>query len=1223
MNESKVDDYKEYANYLSNQQINSKDLDEIEYLKGIIKQYDTFDFLAGISALMLIPENQSKTVIFNCIICATLSVSLDQANNRNRMGISKFREIVSSFEKLSINEYTDPAEFPFVQRLIFYKNYNIFMGISEVSTDDIQGIFYVLSQEYQKLSRITMAKINTDIMVMLELTTEISKNINYSSVDYPYDSNIKIPNKSELERLKQLIVVSPSYLDKYCYNEEEYKSLFCNLNNCKETDYLSFNNQYYYLHPFLRSKDDKYLILDITLFPNLLMKKIISHIINDCNGQNLINTYGNNMWQNLQKYFLELGNFIIDEQSVGLNLIVSDRYKERILSLGNDGIIINIGLFDNGTNYNSKELLSSYNIDDLCSKMNNRLNYIVSNLITRGIKIDNIYLVVSAVLLGRSMGPIAIYQNKIKAIVLQNYELRALSINEKNSNMFLKRYIIAKSRLVDPYFSFFSELNLIALYALNDYSFYVGDEFDTKQAYLDYVGEYSKEYILSADTKTNIHLVSSYNQKYNIVVTKDYNNIYYIDKIDFNKSEICIETGNILIWLVADWHNNMKIRTMVNVVIEFLSYWFDNYFNNCDNYIFLHLTLEISLVGNIDSFFIKEKIKQPLLEECINLRLINSNKVLLEINSKIIYFFECDTNEKEKILFTYILKNILDMIRIDMLDNGILENIFANPYRKKIIISKYDYLNSFQFDYPRLISSTDENMILDDIGLYVKNELHIKYGELNDSEKEKIFTNIVSKLYNEIFTELKRYNKEIALKCFYQEMEKILYHSMLSRERYKYDVACFPDEKENIDNNISELNKTSLSLKFLIELLSSIKQSDSNEKIDEYGLEFLLAKGFQLIDWAYKNDLFYYKMVSTPVVLLNSNRLGLKHDKISAINEAFKNLRDEQTNVVYYDKLKKLKEELNAEKINNQNFKNIFLCEFGYSIDQLYMFIEYLDEKSFEKKDYICKLDIQTIKKEMKYKLDGSIIDKILDECSLSARENFLEPPSPFKKSDVYPWRFNRDLSFMRRPIIRMDNNILYGTNNLYNSVFYLFDIINKGKFNARSKPMKDYMSKVNKIRGKNFNDLVFMYISRMNNIIVDKNVSKINGLHIADTNGLTLGDIDVLYILPKQKKIVLIEAKDFNSVKNYYELHNEYQNLFVDTDDKKCFLTKHKRRVKWVEEHINDVIIHYHLPNVKYKVYYMFVTSEYCPSKDTLITNENIYSIKELNEKIIFNIKN
>ena len=1211
---------------LQMKEADNKDLEQIENLKKEIQNYDIYDFLAGVSALNLIPRNQSKSVIFNCIISATLSIPLDEINFNNKMGISKFKTIIKSFENLSIKRIIDPAEFPFIQKLIYYKNYDIFMGVSNIASEDIQLLLNVLRDNYSILSVDSLNKLNTSILTLLELSTSISKKINYNYNHYDkysYDDDIFIPCKQELENLKQLMKINIKDLSKFCYDESEYSNFFCDLNCCSENDYLDFNNQYYYFHPMLQICNEEFLILDISIFPVLLMNKIVSIILKDENGKNLIEKYGNYAWQKIGEYFSWMDSKKIKEKSFGLELISNNNYKERLLSLGNNGIIINLGLFDEGEHFDSEKIGSNYNANISAKFIDERIDYIVEKLLTIGAKKDNIILIICPVGLGRNtyLG----FNSEIQTLMLRSYEIRSIAINESEQNLFLKRYILAKEKLKHFIPNSFSELNLISMYVSKDYSFYFNDDVDIKETSLWYTGEFSAEYILKADNKINEHLIESYEPEYNCVVVRDERNIYvWKNNFKDNRLNVCVETNKFLIWIITDILSDSNTLLIYKNFMDFLSYWLDEYFSVYNEFPYLsNIVIELRLKGSIEEFYKKTSEKFEL-KDILSIKSDDSKKIIFEIYPSFTDFIDCKTNENEKILFKYILEQISNVNNIKILENDYINLIFENPDKKRAVTLNYgefSYLKPFSSNKQRLISCSDENIILDDLGLYTKNVLGIDYGKLDDLTKDELPKKIVDKLYNEIHEELKKYDKSQTLKVLYFESERILSNLMILKESYINNVACFSECKIDIDKRYNELSKSSLAIKFIIELFSSIQHTENN-LIGEYDLEFLMAKSSQLIDWAYKNDLYHYKILDVPIKLLKSNRIGMDQDKFIETNNAFNRLREEQMGSFGRDKMLLLKSGFVAEKIDDSNFREIFKTEFGYSMNELFEFFEYLTNKCDETKKEICELEIEILKSEIANKINLSVLDKILSQFSLTTRDDFLKPPVPFRQEDVYPWRFNRRLSFVRRPIILYDNKILWGNRNLSNSIFYLFDLINEGKLKCNTKTMKDYISKINNVRGRNFNNLVFKYISEFNELTVDKNVSKINGKDINNSNGMTLGDIDVLYIYPKKKKIVLVETKNFNSVKNYYELYNEYLNLFVDNKYKKSFLTKHKRRVDWVKEHIDDVIKHYSLPNGNYKVCYMFVTSEYCTANDVFKIKEKIYSIKELDEKIILNIK-
>lgn len=133
----------------------------------------------------------------------------------------------------------------------------------------------------------------------------------------------------------------------------------------------------------------------------------------------------------------------------------------------------------------------------------------------------------------------------------------------------------------------------------------------------------------------------------------------------------------------------------------------------------------------------------------------------------------------------------------------------------------------------------------------------------------------------------------------YYESERILASMMIQKSSYKNNIACYPNHKIDIDERFNEANKSSISIKFLIELLSSFS-STGDENLSGYELECLLAKSLHLIEWSYRNDLYHYNMMNTPMELLHSNRIGIKHDELEKTNKAFSILREEQLG--YYDK---------------------------------------------------------------------------------------------------------------------------------------------------------------------------------------------------------------------------------------------------------------------------------------------------------------------------------
>ena len=296
-----------------------------------------------------------------------------------------------------------------------------------------------------------------------------------------------------------------------------------------------------------------------------------------------------------------------------------------------------------------------------------------------------------------------------------------------------------------------------------------------------------------------------------------------------------------------------------------------------------------------------------------------------------------------------------------------------------------------------------------------------------------------------------------------------------------------------------------------------------------------------------------------------------------------------------------------------------FNAEYGFTYQQFARCIvaiaDYGDSLKEEVKRVKRTLLVKNVAQESS--LCEECVSKIIKLISLEKRDDFLTPPKPFRKEDVYPWRFNRELSFTRRPIIQYKDELIWGNRQLHHMLRYTVDLIMEGKYKARHPKLKKLIGKLSDIRGNEFNTIVYQKLNSIDGLIVRERLSKINGKKIADENGNVLGDIDVFYIVPEKRKIVVGKVKDFSFAKSPYEMDQEYKRIFVD-GDKPCYMTKHKRRVNWVKNHIEDVKKHFDLPDGKWAVRAAMFVSDDIVSNAFYHQKETILVYPQITEKSV-----
>lgn len=1185
----------------------NEDMKIITSIRKELSNYNMVDFLEKVSTLMLIPENQSKSVIFQIMISTALSLSENEFNSDNIMSYGKFRTFVSRFSSLNKKMMIDPPEFPFVLPIIYYDNYHIFMGANSLSPIYVNQMLKLFSIHRDKLDKSESEKLNHLIKGLLTISERIFNklDINFCELrSFNKDNEMKIVSSNTIRKYTELIRFNINDIKELL--GIKYADLIINFGDILVDEVNDFDNQKFYKKPFLIC-GESVVLFDVTSFISLIMDTIIKCFIKDSNI-NIFHEYNKLTLINLNKDFFRMGCQELDPKPFNIILEKNENINESLYLCGNDIVFYNLVLFDNGQEYDT---VKNYYIDIGKTYIAKRIKYISLQLKKENIKDDKIVTIITPTTLGRNMYYMLSVEKSYNLLTLGQYEINAISINEQENSMFLYRYIRARNKLKHYHKNLFSELNIVALYSNHDNSFYFNDKFDTKDTPMFLIGEYSSDYILNSYVKESFHLAKYKNRFSLIEVMKQDDNIYFAPGLFFNKQlNNLIECNNFYIWIFSDENISPQLYSVVKLIMDMVSYWLSqlseplSMINGIFN-INIHCNNDLGMIpydknvtageikfsshdNNLDIYFMKNSLK---------------------------YFNESgNANEKEFIC------NIIKYISTyydTYIDLNIINKIFENCYKKKIVtMNSVEDAYMLPFDDSPLIrlNSSDINLILDDVGLFLKNKLKINYGKIEDF---KVLNKIVEYLYNELLEILKKYKKTQLIEILYTEFEKNLSSMLIRQSNYASDVACYPNRKSEIDDNINELNRTSVALKFLIELTSSTKFG-AEDNVSLYELNYALSIASTIIDFAYTCDVYMYNMAENTLTLLDSNRIGYNRNFVNRVNKVLKIAKTGKMSSATQVKRNLIFKYKNNKK-DIPGFEAAFVDEFGFTFNEFTEVIVSLLDLAEDKNQMlncIFNISIEEIKKYISDKISDESIEKVLNYLSQIEREDYLIPPEPYKKFDVYPWRNNRELSLNRKPLIQYDNKIIYGYRTVINSVYFLFEIINNGSLKTRSPKMKKYISEITRERGNDFNELVFNYLSSHKELIVDKKVNKINGKKITDNNNQVLGDIDVLFISKKKKKIVICETKNFELSRNMYELHFEYTDMF-DSNNEKSFYNKHMKRVKWCKENLDNIRIQYNLSNAKWKIDYCFIVNEPLVSNKAMKANVRAYTIEEI-DKII-----
>lgn len=1211
--------------FMGNMFENERTKDDISEIVNKISNYDIFDFIARISGLNLMSENQNKSVLLDTLIQYVLAKEESDYVSKSKISAGKFKSIINELNSTNLSLSIDPCENVFIQNVMMGSNYRVFNGIDLTPAHNLQALIRVLFQYQNTFHEEYLRKVYRLFSLILGISEEIvrSLNIDLHNVKYDEQRMVILPSSEAINCFAEKIVYPLDKVKGYIaeYFEIEEIVIGFGVNDTGDLD-----NRPFYQKPFLiNPKDNTIIILNVSLLPAFAFYKAIEWAEEYNLKKDVINRYNDYLWLESKRTLDKLGHKKIKERTLGLECISLDYYKEMIATIYNNQLMIVIFLCDDGFQYPEKGIHVYYSDERHNNIFQERINYFGEKIKESGTPNEDWYVLIITNSFGRIIGfGVEHMPFCYKPIRLNPFELHCISIKERNVANFFPRYIRAKSQINTMMSDVFSELNSVCIYTSNNYTFYMSDDVSMDEMNIYIAPGDSVEYISEALKEENRILIDSYidGEKAEVIYTDKLRSIYVEDDLFLEKQvAYCVAFDNVKIWITTDEIQSFEEINIYFSLVDAISYWLaecKQIIELFDLFYYVYV-FNISLTGKPKEYYYERNMVVPY-SECIGTE-INKNHIFLKWTPEAFGNLNQTTNIQEKDLCIFLFEILNDLSYEHCNYKVVLDGIFSDPLKKKFFSFAYEnkpYLKPVELGNNRKIREEDEDYLAGTIGRELLQSGNWEIGIVPEEKRNEVSHAVVDWLYNRLQTKVAELSTDNIIEMIYFDLEKTLYKLILSERRFYMDIACYPEKEKMYLEEYNNLNRTSLALKFLIEYITA-QPATGNKQLGVGQYEELLAICSMIIEWAYKGDLLTYGIISTPIEFLRSKRIGLKKDEFIDMY---------QYSDVYRRRQLKFDSSYVTRKHYSVNFKDYadelemaYFKEFGYKYSDFVKVIAtmvVLNEKEIMCIEESC---ITSMLIELNETLSEDVIKNVLNDITYRPRADYLKLPSKYNAWEAYPWRFNRRYSFNRRPVLQRDNSLIWGNRQLYHMLEYVTDLIHSGKFTSESQEMVELIGKISKSRGAAFNELIVDIIQDMNEFTIFPNVKKINGKKISNLQGNTLGDIDILIIDKVTDKIIAAEVKDFHFSRNPYEIQQEYLKMFVDKDKMKCFATKHTRRVEWLKEHIQDVKIQYGLDNREWDIKGIFIVSK--PLISNAIYKQNIKCISraELCAEIIRNI--
>lgn len=306
------------------------------------------------------------------------------------------------------------------------------------------------------------------------------------------------------------------------------------------------------------------------------------------------------------------------------------------------------------------------------------------------------------------------------------------------------------------------------------------------------------------------------------------------------------------------------------------------------------------------------------------------------------------------------------------------------------------------------------------------------------------------------------------------------------------------------------------------------------------------------------------------------------------------------------------------------NFGKVFAAEYGFRFEILFDLAHAFEEIAV-KGNQTCGLINEREFVELLttgLHLTRGQAGTILKRFSLPVRRAWnLDLPPGLLKSDVFPWRFRRGLSLYAKPLVKLSdppNSWIVSASHLRIAVRYILENIERGRFpqrHFRSADMKRFIGEIAHKKGHEFAAKVSAAM-RGAGLSVQ---SEVNMTALGAPAAPDLGDVDVLAWDLEAGKVFIVECKRLIEAVTVTEAVQRLEEFKGDPTEADR-LTKHLRRVDWLQENPNGIGSITDIPVDRVELVPLLVTSDLVPMqflKEVKFPAEQFVDFERLAERL------
>ena len=1192
--------------------------DSLEKLKDSLAEYDAADLVRSAAALQLIPPNSDHLIRIQALAHTAVSLLTNPVGQKkistgSLIGVCHQPPLGSG----PIAMAEDPYENRFTEPVFFNGGlYTVLPGNAHLPTFTLQhllkGIFLrrppLQSREYNQ-------KVYQVIRAVLIISQEICERAGLGHKEAPIASKngkLHVPGRASMDTLKAAVN----------FPSQELEALLVEANIPLDVldpllaDPSAINlAQYDFQNPILSSAPlvkvgDDYLVA----MPGMLVTAVRHYAVVLAKQMGLqedvSKRFTESVWDTVDE---SLGQVGLKDAGIHLADTKLPTVKDDIFGFDVDKIAHVILVTDPLDDYKETEPFGHWEDGKIAKAVDNRITEINGFLRKSSPSPKVIFTIVIIQTVGRSF-LLKLKQRKgdDPFLMLSASDLETLCLSQGGEDLGLYYFALAQDRFrKGTHVISFSVLDEFRLYQKKGQGFYLSDE--RKPDFISVTGDLGGALRNEVAEKYDIHPIPSHNNFNSIEVIALHGEglpIYVPRHLSYLKQNIVIAVEGLaaIIWIVVpeiDGNTESDERSHAIEMCDAVAYWlwqltpslkkaFDSWPDYDD---VLRINVHIK-----DWSKWQEQTQEPD-DSPIVIGMDGPHDLDLTLSPACSILFAGRDNEGERELVKKMLEGLSLLPYLDsaeLSDERIQEMVEKHAplgLKKKLLVLNTNSSPLYDpRDLPesRKVQRAVTNFILDDLGDSLKKQQGTVVGSIPDADATHIINEAVVYCYEQLEAKIALLSPDGLLERLMKYYEANIRETQLQKLMIPTRIACYSTEEEIVErlrDEMPQLAETSQALRFLIEYVTA-RPPEGVVKLSISDFDELMVLSSQIIGWGMESDLIINKLVPANVSFLPSERLGVDREAYTSAIDAFmpRHLSGEvEIATRSFAGKVEIPTEVQETPALSQALETAAIAEFGFSFTELADFVGKVIEIGHETSHGVTVSPMVELIKRLAKELGWTEqkVDSILSLLSLEERPDFMIPPQPLKKQEVYPWRYNRALSYMRKPFILRKEMILWGGRHLYIFVGHLHSLCLSGRLKASTPEMQRFIGDVNTAKGKEFNNLVKELVEKVNPSLLVRPAYKEGALR-------PLGDIDVLVVNVATKKIYAIECKNFVQARMPHEMGSQVQDLFVTVGTKLSYVDKHKRRIAWLMGNVPLVLKDLNIPSDgKWMVEGFMVTSE------------------------------